>query len=286
QLLMSVCTVHRVSAFAYKNQGGNEAGVVLDASRLNEPSMQHIAKAIGYSETAFIIGIEEDLIEVRYFTPKSEVPLCGHATIGLLNLLRLKGIMPLGTLNLKTPAGVFPVKIEADKATLFFPEPSILKTHNPSLVTKRLSLDLSDLSSQPIATIDAGVKELYIGLKKEDTLKSLKPDERTLCDLSETHGVSGIVFYTTDSQDYLAVVRNFLPPLGITEESATGTAAAALSKLLFTHQKPFKEGAIQQGKSLGKPSRIDVRIQNDGPSIETIEISGKFRVINSVDVTL
>ncbi|MFP4078604.1 MAG: PhzF family phenazine biosynthesis protein, partial [Candidatus Izemoplasmataceae bacterium] len=278
--------VHRVSAFTYKNQGGNEAGVVLDASSLNSPSMQHVAKTIGYSETAFITGIQEGLIEVRYFTPSNEVPLCGHATIGLLNLLRLKGIMPLGTVNLKTLAGLFPVKIEASKATLIFPKPSILETHAPTLVTDRFPLNASDLSSLPIVTIDAGVKELYVGLKKETTLRSLEPDGRELCDLSETHGVSGIVFYTAEAPGALAIIRNFLPLIGIQEESATGTAAAALSSLLYTHQGPFEKGVIHQGESLGKPSRIDVRIQDGDASIDTIEISGQFRVIDTVDVTL
>ncbi|MFW6298452.1 MAG: PhzF family phenazine biosynthesis protein [Bacillota bacterium] len=280
---MNVCTVHRVSAFTHDSKGGNEAGVVLDASKLSAAQMAQIAKTIGYSETAFILSIEKDRIEVRYFTPKSEVPLCGHATIGLLNLLRFKGLVQAGTMGLKTPAGVFPVKIGSSVATLLFPEPVILKTIEPSSVSKPLAVRQSDLANLPVAVVDAGVKELYIGLENKNLLRALNPDDHTLEMLSEAHGVSGVVFYTKEVPSALAEVRNFLPAIGIREESATGTAAAALSKLLTTYDAPFEEGIIEQGEALGKPSRIYVKYDT---LAATIEISGKFRVIDTVDVTL
>src|SRR5918998_3423481 len=80
--------VLRYAAFTETPEGGNPAGVVLDAGGLSEPEMQAIAADVGYSETAFLIarGGDGDAAagreyDVRYFSPEAEVPFCGHATI-------------------------------------------------------------------------------------------------------------------------------------------------------------------------------------------------------------
>jgi len=69
-------TVLRYAAFTSDPAGGNPAGVVLDARGLDDQAMQAIAAEVGYSETAFVVDGS-----VRYFSPKAEVPFCGHATI-------------------------------------------------------------------------------------------------------------------------------------------------------------------------------------------------------------
>src|SRR3981189_747434 len=69
----------RLAAFTDTPAGGNPAGVVLDASTLDDTEMQAIAAAVGYSETAFVT--DPATKTVRYFSPAAEVPFCGHATI-------------------------------------------------------------------------------------------------------------------------------------------------------------------------------------------------------------
>ena len=74
--------VLRYAAFTDDPAGGNPAGVVLDASGLDDAAMQAIAAEIGYSETAFVTGRDASGdLHVRYFSPEAEVPFCGHATI-------------------------------------------------------------------------------------------------------------------------------------------------------------------------------------------------------------
>ena len=73
--------VLRYAAFTDDPAGGNPAGIVLDASALDHAAMQAIATEVDYSETAFVTGRDGDLRTVRYFSPISEVPFCGHATI-------------------------------------------------------------------------------------------------------------------------------------------------------------------------------------------------------------
>ena len=283
---MATYTVYRTSAFTDASNGGNEAGVSLDAASMDTGRMQALAKAIGYSETVFVQKIEHTDIHVRYFTPEAEVPLCGHATIALLNLLRHLKLITPGEYTLHTPAGPFPVKVLKNRASLLFSEPRILKTFDKKKIARMLSLREDTIASLPITSIDAGVRELYIGLKHAKTMKDLSLCRDALLEVSAFSGVSGVVFYTEDAGNALADVRNFLPAIGIEEESATGTAAAALTKLLHDHTGRFEQGTIIQGMSLGKPSRIDVRIDALDSVINTIEISGKFRVIDTVDVTL
>ena len=73
----------RYSAFTDTPAGGNPAGIVLDATGLDESTMQAIAAEVGYSETAFLTVAGDDgrSFDIRYFAPSIEVPFCGHATI-------------------------------------------------------------------------------------------------------------------------------------------------------------------------------------------------------------
>ncbi len=104
--------VLRYAAFTTTPDGGNPAGVVLDATRLDDARMQAIAADVGYAETVFVTEAAVDgdsrRNRVRYFSPIAEVPFCGHATIALA--VALSGRDGAGTFIFETPVG--PVAIE------------------------------------------------------------------------------------------------------------------------------------------------------------------------------
>jgi PhzF family phenazine biosynthesis protein len=85
--------VLRYSAFSSSPDGGNPAGVVLDARELSDAQMLAIAKDVGYSETAFVCPRDGDerSYDVKYFSPEAEVPFCGHATIAAAVALAERG---------------------------------------------------------------------------------------------------------------------------------------------------------------------------------------------------
>ena len=104
---MTSPAILRYTAFTDSPDGGNPAGVVLDASTLSDERMQEIAAELGYSETAFATKREDGGYDVRYFSPEAEVPFCGHATIATgVALAERDGP---GLLSFHTQAGEVPV---------------------------------------------------------------------------------------------------------------------------------------------------------------------------------
>lgn len=109
--------VHMVDAFTRTVNEGNRAGVVFDADGLTADEMQRIAAFANVSETAFVVGSKDKAshdVEVRYFTPTSEVPICGHATIATHFLRARKYDLGETRVLAKTGIGVLPVDIVRD----------------------------------------------------------------------------------------------------------------------------------------------------------------------------
>lgn len=125
---MSDVEVLRLAAFTDDPEGGNPAGLVMDASELTDEQMQALAAEVGYSETAFLFpDLESDTeFSVRYFSPVKEVDFCGHATIAAGVVLgRMHGD---GVYELSTNVGLVPIDVTVAGpnvvATLTSPEVS------------------------------------------------------------------------------------------------------------------------------------------------------------------
>src|SRR5687768_7858805 len=105
--------VYQVDAFTAVRFAGNPAGVVPDASGLSEVEMLAIARELNNSETAFILPADRDDhdVRVRFFTPTTEVPICGHATIAAHWIRAHLGVTE-GITRQLTGAGILPVQIE------------------------------------------------------------------------------------------------------------------------------------------------------------------------------
>ena len=132
--------VLRYAAFTDDPRGGNPAGVVLDATGLDDSQMQRIAAEVGFSETAFLIESESapGTFDVRYFAPSSEVPFCGHATIASGVALRHR--RGDGRYFFRTKAGEVEVEASVDVgvpgravATLTSVEPVLAELEGPAL---------------------------------------------------------------------------------------------------------------------------------------------------------
>ena len=137
----------RYAAFTDTPEGGNPAGVVLDASGLDDAEMQAIAADVGYSETAFVTAADDHDLTVRYFSPLAEVPFCGHATIAT-------GVAwgdrnGDGLLKLTTPAGLVEVDVDSGVATLTSVAPSSAPIEDADLDELLAALRLDARRARP-----------------------------------------------------------------------------------------------------------------------------------------
>ena len=258
-----------VDAFTSEPFGGNPAGVVLlDGDFPNERLMQQVAAELRYSETAFVQqnGLRE--FTVRYFTPAGEVDLCGHATIAAFHVLWLKGLLrndrPIVN---HTLAGDLMVMIE-DQVMMQMAAPRVLQTPiEPEQLQRVMAGGVTTVwSDMPIEIVSTGLPDIILPVGSVDNLNALQPDMAALAELSRELDVTGVHAFALSDDGYTAHVRNFAPLYGIPEESATGTANAALTHYLQRRGLIAAPAACRfmQGEAMGRPSVVSTSLQHDG----------------------
>ena len=255
-----------VDAFTDQPFGGNPAGVVLFGSDTfpKDELMLQIAAELRYSETAFIRRHSALEFTIRYFTPKAEVDLCGHATIASFFTLYQKGLAA-GQCLCHTKAG--DLHIEAgEKVMMQMAKPRIVATIDETEKIYRALGVKNYQPTMPVQIVYAGLPDIMIMLPDTDTLQSLQPDMQAITDITKEHESVSFHVFAFDKDGYTAHVRDFAPLYDIPEESATGTANASLTYYLQQCGCLGKEAECSfiQGEAMGRPSVVATRIQSDG----------------------
>ena len=270
--------LYRVSAFLKTEFGGNKAGVCINADALSDKEMQQIAHDVGYSETAFVLKSDIADFKVRFFSPISEVDLCGHATIATFNLLRDLNIIKEGLYTQETKVGVLALKVQ--KETVF------MEQNNPVFDE---DIDESEISlifnnkhfiheTLPIKVVSTGLREIFLPIQSIEALNELNPNFEEMIELCIKYQVIGIHAFSL-SEDVDAYGRNFAPMVGINEESATGTSNGALGCYLhkFHHQK--SKCVLRQGYSMNAPSEIVTELELNNKTITKVWVGGTAKAI-------
>jgi len=269
--------LYRLSAFPKGTFGGNNAGVYLYADGLSETEMQQIAKDVGYSETAFVMKSNLADFKVRFFTPISEVDLCGHATIATFNLLKKLKIIKVGTYTQETKAGI--LKLDVRENMVFMEQPRPIFSE---IIDKEQILECFDNiqihPSLPIQVVSTGIREIFLPVDSVDNLNSLKPDFNKMVKLAQKHDTIGIHAFAI-GEDCDAYGRNFAPVVGIEEESATGTSNGALSCYLFRYFDNKNAFELRQGYSMNLPSEVFVKLEIDKDDINKVWVGGSATLI-------
>lgn len=255
-----------VDAFTDQPFGGNPAGVVLLESDTfpKEELMLQIAAELRYSETAFIQRHTDKEFSIRYFTPKAEVDLCGHATIASFFLLHQKGLAS-GACLCHTKAGDLHIEV-GEKVMMQMAEPRIVETIDETEAIYR-ALGMKDYRpTMPVQIVYAGLPDIMIPLPDVVTLQALQPDMQAVSEITSRHEAVSFHAFAFDNDGYTAHVRDFAPLYGVPEESATGTANASLAYYLQQCGCLGKEAECSfiQGETMGRPSVVATRIQADG----------------------
>jgi PhzF family phenazine biosynthesis protein len=204
-----------VDAFTSEVFKGNPAAVCMLESWLPQEVLQSIAFEHNLSETAFIVKNEKELFHLKWFTPRIEVELCGHATLAAAHVIY--NIFDFGNKPIKfnTLSGILPVMKNADKSlTLDFPAHSIEKYSLPENIQNALGIKAQN-----------AFKSIYtmIVLDNEQQIINIMPDYQALRK-ADNGGI--IVTAPGSASDY--VYRFFAPFAGIDEDPVTGSANSML----------------------------------------------------------
>ncbi|OKI02487.1 phenazine biosynthesis protein PhzF [Streptomyces sp. CB02923] len=270
----------RYSAFTDRPDGGNPAGVVLDAQGLGDADMLRIAAEVGFSETAFALPAEspDSTHRVRYFSPRAEVDFCGHATVA--TAVALAERTAPGALVFRTNAGQVGVATEADghavRATLTSVPTSsepVAERHLDSAL-EALNWSRADLDPGfPAHVAFAGNHHLMLAAATRQRLAELDYDFEALEALSRDRGWTTVHLFHRQT-DTLFHARDPFPLGGVVEDPATGAAAAAFGGYLRALGRAPGDAPVTvlQGDDMGRPSRLTV---TTGLSDLRVRVSGQ-----------
>lgn len=276
-------TAALVNAFTLDGHGGNPAGVVLQASDLTDSQMQLIAEEVGASETAFLLPSPEATYRIRFFTPTTEVDLCGHATIASWSLLLQTALRRPGKYTQSTLAGLINIELSEDgQVFMEQPEQPMGNTIKQDLICAALNISKGSLDTTFEPRTVRG--NLMVALRSIEQLQQLRPSMQTMTQVSNEQGFHSFhVFVYSGEAELLATVRDFCPAIGIPEDPATGTANGSLVAYLQNADRLPRQDSyiIKQGEAMGKPSQIIAELKNN-----RIWVGGYASFIKRFDIAL
>ncbi|MCK9605786.1 MAG: PhzF family phenazine biosynthesis protein [Methylomonas sp.] len=207
-----------IDAFTDQAFHGNPAAVCLVDPDTDDAWMQHVAAEMNLSETAFLYPLDADLWSLRWFTPTTEVDLCGHATLAAAHALRHELALANGPMNFRTRSGILTATSVGTAISLDF----------PGFIAEPVELSAAfdaAIDAQTTAALRAGA-HLILVLRDAQTVVSLNPDLDLIRRLT-ARGVAVTAAAAADSRwDFVS--RFFAPAVGIPEDPVTGSAHCSL----------------------------------------------------------
>lgn len=260
-----------VDSFTNKAFKGNPAGVCLTDNALSEDLMQSIAIELNLSETAFVQKLaEEAQYSIRYFSPKMEIPLCGHATLASAKVIFEK--TELAEVHFTTIQGLdLEIRQENGEITMQFPVYETQPAEAPDTLLKAVGL------TEVIHTAyNAETKILLLEISDSHKLASLKPDFQAL--IQSQKGIHGVLVTAAGHDDYDFHSRYFWPWSGSNEDPVTGGTHTFLAPYWASRLNKRRMSSFQSSTRTGF---MEVELLDDqkmlirGSAVITFE--GKFR---------
>ena len=282
--------IKHVDAFTDSPLSGNPAGVVLNADGLSDQQMLTIAREMSLPETAFVLSPSTETadVHIRWFTPVTEVDLCGHATIAAFHALAEESMLGMTSpgvhrFRVETRSGILPVAVdkEPERITVYFglPLPKFQRAGHYKLDMLRiLNISLDEIESRlPLVTTDY----LFVPIRRLHTVVSMKPNFFAMSQFLTNRKISGLCVFTTETVDRNAAVhsRFFAPTVGINEDPVTGSANGPLGAYLFEQDRVEANGETvtligEQGDTIGRKGRVTIQLKVKGRDITSLRIGG------------
>ena len=268
-------TTYLVSAFSDRSFMGNSTGVVIDDGRLTDSDMINIAKDINQSVLVVVRELDRDRFLTRFFTPKGEINLCGHATVATFYALAENEYIKSQESGIKkiiqhTKIGKIPVELEYSNSKIknvYMNLDIKLKEEfkNVERVLRILDLEeenigLSISESSKVEKISTGTCDILVPVKDEKTLSSIKHDKKEALELSDMEDIISIHVFTTEDGIEIKQ-RTFSPIIGEDEEFGSGTSTAATMHYLNANKiTESKFISAIQGDYIGRISKVSASL--------------------------
>lgn len=256
----------QIDAFTNKAFSGNPAGVLF-GDGLESSEMQDIAKEMNLSETAFLTNSNKADFKLRWFTPTTEVELCGHATIASLHFLHENNLIQNGSsITFETLSGILQCKIENGKYFMQVPiyNSKVYKGDSKAFINS-LGIELNDVNENyPLTILENGY--LYITLRSLEALSKVNPNYKELLKISDNGklftAAVPFTFEKIDAESF-AHLRFFGPYYGIDEDPVTGSANGPLILILLRlgllkSDENIISVQFEQGDFINRRGRIGV----------------------------
>lgn len=295
---MSPVTVFGVDVFAQRRFAGNPAAVVPDARGLGAGTMQAIAAELNLSETAFVFpgGSDEAVrapgldpseeVFVRFFTPRTEVPTCGHATLAAHAVRALGSGEGAGRVWQRSPGGRWLAewRVEGPERVHMTMVQSPVRFDPPLAddgareVWRALGLERAPAPGLPLQVVSTGHAKVMVPVADVRELRGLSPDMKALERLGERLGVPGFfVFAPVEGEDWSCEARMFAPGIGIDEDPVNGSGHGPLGAYAVRHRVAgLASGRFRSrmGDALGRPGLVDVDVVREAGVPARVRVGG------------
>ncbi|MCP4725971.1 MAG: PhzF family phenazine biosynthesis protein [bacterium] len=301
---MKKLRIKQVDAFTKIPFSGNPAGVVTSASGLTVRQMKLIAREMNLSETVYVLPPKSPQanMNIRWFTPASEVDLCGHATIAAFHAMaeeKKYGMNRSGKYKFKidTRSGILPVQVKIENMNNI-----LVQFGLPVPVYEYCDVDIEMLTQALNAIpdfLEAKYKiakdkfQLVIPVKSLDILHGFKPNYASVEEICRKTKTKALTVFTTETADKEASVqtRCFVPLLGVNEDPVTGSSLGPLG-IYLAEQGIVKivEGkanfVAEQGDCLMRAGRVNVEFRKTVRGYSDLFIAGRAVTVFEGEIKL
>ncbi len=278
---MPTLPYHVLDVFTTTPYAGNPLAVVLGADDLETAALQAIAREFNLSETAFPMASDRADYRVRIFTPSGELPFAGHPSVGTAWLLARLGRIPTGPVRQDCGAGVLPIDVGPDGATLTGGPATVGEPLDPAPLLAAVGLEAGDLAGPgPVRTAGAGLPWTYLPVADAAVARAV-PDWAML---RRSVSSSGLAVFSWSAGS--AHLRAF--PVEPPEDPATGSAALGLGiHLAAAGAVPDGTTAyrVAQGAEIGRPSVLDGTVTATGGAVTAVTVHGSVVPVATGELT-
>src|SRR5579863_4261686 len=289
-----------IDVFNSRPFGGNQLAVFSDAAGLSDSEMQTLAHEMNFSESTFVTASDDPGVvrRVRIFTPRREVPMAGHPTVGTTWVLASHGqiLLKSARTDATLQLGIGPVRVTIESKDA---KPEFVwmahreaefgaKRRDHGRIAKALGINASDIRDDlPIQIVSTGFPFVMVPIRTLDALAKCTSNAGPIGALFEPAEWAPLIYMfvvvANESGEFSVRARMFAPHDGIAEDPATGSAAAPFGAYAATYglinPAPKASFMINQGVEMGRPSEIHVEVARKDNGAFGIRIGGRCAIV-------